>query len=158
MPFDRYFEELESGARYRHWPGRTIADMDAMLFCMLTMNHNPLHIDANYAQHSQHGRRLVDGLPVLSTAVGMSVAAVSCKCIANLDYEEIRHLAPVFHGETIYAETVVLEKKESKSKPDRGVVPVETLVRNQCGETVLTFQRRVLIPKQGFAAEDRFFS
>jgi len=155
MGFGRYFEEFNVGDVYEHWPGRTITEMDDMLFCMLTMNHNPLHIDAHYAAHTQHGKRLVVGLLVFSTAVGMSVRDVSGKCIANLEYEEIRHEAPVFHGDTIYAETTVLDKKESETKADRGIVRVETRVRNQEGVTVLTFRRRVLVPKVGYAVEDR---
>ncbi|PYU90338.1 MAG: dehydratase [Acidobacteria bacterium] len=155
MGFGRCYEEFEVGDVYRHWPGRTITEMDDTLFCMLTMNHNPLHIDAHYAARTQHGQRLVAGPLVFSTAVGMSVPDVSGKCIANLDYEAIRHEGPVFHGDTIYAETTVLEKRESATKPDRGIVLVETRVRNQRGETVLTFRRRVLVPKAGFAVEDR---
>jgi len=153
--FGRYFEQFTVGDVYSHWPGRTITEADDTFFCMLTMNHNPLHIDAHYAEATQHGQRVVVGLLVFSTAVGMSVRDVSGKCIANLEYEEIRHHAPVFHGDTIYAETTVLEKRDSESKPDRGVVRVETRVTNQRGETVLTFRRRVLVPKTGHAAEDR---
>jgi len=155
MGFGRYYEEFNPGEIYRHWPGKTITETDNTLFCMLTMNHNPLHIDAHYAERTQHGQRLVVGLLVFSTAVGMSVSDVSGKCIANLEYEQIRHQGPVFHGDTIYAETTVLDKRESESKSDRGVVRVETRVRNQRGETVLTFRRRVLVPRKGFAAEDR---
>jgi acyl dehydratase len=155
MGFGRYYEEFTIGEVYRHWPGRTITEMDDTLFCMLTMNHNPLHIDAHYAERTQHRQRLVVGLLIFSTAVGMSVGDVSGKCIANLEYEQIRHEAPVFHGDTIYAETTVLDKRESESKPDRGIVRVETRVRNQRGETVLTFRRRVLVPKKGFAVEDQ---
>ncbi len=155
MSFGRYFEEFEVGGRFRHWPGRTITEMDDMLFCMLTMNHNPLHIDAHYAHYSEHGQRIVDGMMVLATAVGMSVPDISGKCIANLDYQEVRHLAPVFHGDTLYAETVVLGKRESRTKPDRGIVQVETTVTNQRKEPVLTFRRQILIPKRGYAAEDR---
>ena len=153
--FGRYFEEFNVGDVYTHWPGRTITEADDTLFCMLTMNHNPLHIDAHYAAATVHGQRLVVGLLVFSTAVGMSVPDVSGKCIANLGYEEIRHTGPVFHGDTIYAETRVLEKRESESKPDRGIVRVETRVTNQRGETVLTFRRSVLVPKTGCAVEDR---
>ncbi len=129
--------------------------MDDTLFCMLTMNHNPLHIDARYAANTQHGQRLVAGPLVFSLAVGISVRDVSGKCIANLEYEAVRHEGPVFHGDTIYAETTVLEKRESRSKTDRGVVSVETRVHNQRGERVLSFRRTVLVPKRGFAAEDR---
>jgi acyl dehydratase len=129
--------------------------MDDTLFCMLTMNHNPLHIDEHYAAHAQHGRRVVVGLLVFSTAVGMSVPDVSGKCIANLEYEEVKHEAPVFHGDTIYAETTVLDKRRSESKTDRGIVHVETRARNQRGEIVLSFRRRVLVPLKGYAVEDR---
>ncbi len=155
MGFGRYFEEFEVGATYRHWPGRTISEMDDTLFCMLTMNHNPLHIDAHYAELTQHGQRLVAGPLVFSIAVGMSVPDVSGKCIANLDYESIKHEGPVFHGDTIYAETSVLDKRASRSKPDRGIVRVETRVHNQRDELILSFRRSILVPKKGFAVEDR---
>jgi len=148
MPFGRYFEEFEPGQVFPHWPGRTISEADDTWFSLLTMNQNPLHIDAHYASRTQHGQRLVVGPLIFSIAVGMSVADVSGRAIANLEYEEIKHTAPVFHGDTIYAETTVLDKVESRSKPDRGVVHVATRAFNQRGETVLTFRRRVLIPKR----------
>lgn len=148
MQFGRYFEEFEVGAVYKHWPGRTITEFDDTWFSLMTMNQHPLHIDAHYASQTQHKQRLVNGTLVFSIAVGLSVADVSGRAIANLEYEQIRHLGPTFHGDTIYAETTVLEKTESKSKPDRGVVYVETRVFNQKNETVMTFRRRVLIPKQ----------
>ena len=144
----RYFEEFEPGQTFRHWPGRTISEADDTWFSLLTMNQNPLHIDAHYASGTQHGQRLVVGTLVFSIAVGLSVADISGRAIANLEYEEIKHTAPVFHGDTIYAETRVLEKTESRSKPDRGIVRVETRAFNQRDETVLTFRRRVLIPKR----------
>jgi acyl dehydratase len=148
MQFGKYFEEFEIGAVYKHWPGRTITEFDDTWFSLMTMNQHPLHIDAHYASQTQHQQRLVNGTLVFSIAVGLSVADVSGRAIANLEYEQIRHLGPTFHGDTIYAETTVLEKTESKSKPDRGVVYVETRVFNQKNETVMTFRRRVLIPKQ----------
>jgi acyl dehydratase len=148
MQFGRYFEEFEIGAVYKHWPGRTISEADDTWFSLITMNQNPLHIDENYASKLQHGRRLVNGLLVLSIAVGMSVPDVSGLAIANLGYEDVRHIGPTFHGDTIYAETTVLEKRESESKPDRGIVHVETRAFNQTGETVLTLRRRVLVPKR----------
>lgn len=148
MAFGRYFEEFESGTLFRHWPGRTITEADDTWFCLLTMNQHPLHIDAHYASSTQHGQRLVVGTLVFSIAVGMSVADISGRAIANLEYEEIKHVAPVFHGDTIYAETHILDKQESRSKPDRGVVHVETRAFNQRQETVLTFRRRVLVPKR----------
>lgn len=148
MSYGRYFEEFTVGDVYQHWPGRTITEHDDTWFSLMTMNQNPLHIDEHYAQQTQHGRRLVNGTFVFSLAVGMSVADVSGKCIANLEYEYIRHTAPTFHGDTIYSETEVLDKRDSESKADRGVVYVETRARNQRGEVVLIFRRRVLIPKK----------
>jgi acyl dehydratase len=148
MQFGRCFEDFEVGDVYKHWPGRTITEYDDTLFSMLTMNHNPLHIDANYAEDTQHGQRLVVGPLIFSIALGMSVPDVSGKAIANLEFENVRHLAPTFHGDTMYAETRVLEKKLSTSKPDRGVVTVETLAYNQRGETILSFKRRVMVPTQ----------
>ncbi|MBI2862264.1 MAG: MaoC family dehydratase, partial [Chloroflexi bacterium] len=116
-----------------------------------TMNHNPLHIDANYAQKTQFGQPLVVGTLVFSIAVGMSVPDISGKAIANLEYEHVNHVGPTFHGDTIYAETKILDKRESETKPDRGIVHVETRAYNQRGETVLTFRRRVLLPKRSTA-------
>ncbi len=148
MKFGRYFEEFEVGDIYEHWPGRTINEADDTWFSLMTMNQNPLHIDENYASKTQHGRRLVNGILVFAIAVGMSVPDVSGLAIANLEYESVKHVGPVFHGDTIYARTRVLEKTESKSKPDRGVVYVETTGYNQRDETVLTLRRRVLVPKR----------
>lgn len=148
MAFGRYFEEFEPGVLFKHWPGRTISEADDTWFSLLTMNQHPLHIDAHYASATQHGQRLVVGTLVFSLAVGMSVADISGRAIANLEYQDVKHTGPVFHGDTIYAETRVLDKQESRSKPDRGVVHVETRAFNQRGETVLTFRRRVLVPKQ----------
>ncbi len=148
MSFGKYFEEFEAGQVFKHWPGRTISEADDTWFSLLTMNQNPLHIDEHYARQTQHGQRLVVGTLVFSIVVGMSVADISGRAIANLEYEEIKHVAPVFHGDTIYAESRVLDKTESKTKPDRGIVYVATRGFNQRDETVLTLKRRVLIPKR----------
>lgn len=148
MAFGRYFEEFEVGQVYKHWPGRTITEADDTWFSLLTMNQHPLHIDANYAKQTQHGQRLVVGTLVFSLVVGMSVADISGRAIANLEYEEIKHLGPVFHGDTIYAESRVLSKTESKSKPDRGIVAVESFGVNQNEEKVLSLRRKVLVPKR----------
>jgi acyl dehydratase len=147
--FGRYYEEFTVGQVFKHWPGRTVSEADDTWFSLLTMNQNPLHIDAHYASQTQHGQRLVVGTLVFSIVVGQSVADISGRAIANLEYEEIKHVAPVFHGDTIYAESRVLDLRESRSKPDRGIVRVETRGVNQRGETVLTFRRSVLIPKRG---------
>ncbi len=150
MQFGRAFEEFEVGAVYKHWPGRTITEYDDTLFCMLTMNHHPLHIDANYAESTPFKQRLVVGALVLSIVLGMTVEDVSGKAIANLEFEHVKHLGPTFHGDTIYAETTVLDKKLSRSKPDRGTVTVETSAYNQRGETVLSFKRRVMVPTSAY--------
>jgi acyl dehydratase len=149
MSFGRYFEDFEVGQVFKHWPGRTVTEADNTWFSLLTMNQHPLHIDEHYARQTQHAQRLVVGTFVFSLVVGMSVADISGRAIANLEYEEIKHTAPVFHGDTIYAETRVLNKRESKSKTDRGLVYVETRAFNQKDEIVLTLKRTVLIPKRG---------
>jgi acyl dehydratase len=149
--FGRVYEEFEPGQRFMHEPGRTLTESDNQLFSLLTMNHHPLHIDAHYAAQTQHGQRVVVGTLVFSVVVGMSVPDISGRAIVNLEYESVKHTAPVFIGDTIYAETDVLEKRESASKPDRGIVYVETRGRNQHGEVVLEFRRRVLVPKREFA-------
>ena len=146
--FGRYFEQFVEGDIYKHWPGITITEQMNTEFCLLTMNHMPLHIDAHYAEQSQHGKRIVVGPLVISLAVGMTVEETSGKTIANLDYQDVRHVAPVWIGDTIYAETKVLNKKEISNKTDRGVVHVITDVTNQRGEQVLTFRRHFLVPKK----------
>lgn len=155
MQFGRTYEEFEIGAVYKHWPGRTITEYDDTLFCMLTMNHNPLHIDANYAEGTQFKQRLVVGPLIFSVVLGMTVEDVSGKAIANLEFEQVKHLGPTFHGDTIYAETTVLDKKLSSSKLDRGIVTVETIGYNQRGENVLSFKRRVMVPTQAYDAQQQ---
>ena len=151
-PYGRFLEEFEVGAVYKHWPAKTITEAEDHLFCLLTMNHHPLHIDAHYAEtQTQFGRNVVVGNLVYSLALGMSVADISGKAIANLEVESLKHENPTFHGDTIYAETTVLDKKESSSKPDRGVVTVETRAVNQRGEQVCYFRRKVLVPRRGAA-------
>ena len=147
MQFGRYLEEFSEGDVYKHWPGRTITESDDVLFCMLTMNHHPLHIDANYASQTQFGRNVVVGNLVMDIAFGMSVADVSGKAIANLSIDQVRFHKPTFHGDTIYAETEVLSVRESESRNDRGVVTVETRATNQRDEMVMSFRRSVLIPR-----------
>ncbi len=144
----RYYEDFTVGELIKHWPGRTIRDFDDTWFTLMTMNTNPLHFDEHFASQSQHGRCLVNGTLVFALTVGMSVRDISQTAIANLEYESVRHVAPTFHGDTIYAESEVLDKTESSTKPDRGVVYVETRARNQREEVVLTLRRKVLIPKR----------
>jgi acyl dehydratase len=153
-PFGRYLEDFEVGDVYKHWPGKTITEYDDHLFCMITMNHHPLHTNAHYAEtQTQFGRNVVVGNLVYSLALGMSVPDVSGKAIANLEVESLKHSAPMFHGDTLYAETTVIDVKGSSSKPDRGVVTVETRGYNQDGVEVLFFRRKVLVPKRGTVEE-----
>ncbi|MGH9103016.1 MAG: MaoC family dehydratase [Acidimicrobiales bacterium] len=148
-PFGRCLEEFVVGDVYRHWPGKTITEHDDHLFCMLTMNHHPLHTDAFFAaEETVHGRNVVVGNLVYSLVLGMSVPDVSGSAIANLEVESLRHSRPTFHGDTIYAESKVLEVTESRSKDDRGVVRVETRGFNQRGEEVCSFRRAVMVWKR----------
>jgi acyl dehydratase len=152
MQFGRYFEEFEVGATYRHWPGKTVTEYDDHLFCLLTMNHHPLHLDAHFAaEATDFGRNVVVGNYIYSLLLGMSVPDVSGKAIANLEVESLRHIAPTFHGDTIYGETTVLDKAPSTSKPDRGVVSVQTRGYKQDGTVVCVFRRKVLVPTQVYA-------
>lgn len=146
--FGRYYEEFEPGDVYKHWPGRTITQADDTAFSLLTMNQHPLHIDAAYAEETQFGQNLVVGTLVFAIAVGLSVPDVSGKAIAMLEYESVKHVGPTFHGDTIYAETTVLEKRESRKQNDRGIVTVETRAFNQRDETVLIYRRSLLVPKR----------
>jgi acyl dehydratase len=150
VQFGRYYEEFEGGAVYKHWPGKTVTEYDDHLFCLITMNHHPLHLDANYAATTQQGKNVVVGNYVYSLLLGMSVADVSGKAIANLEVESLKHVFPTFHGDTIYGQTEVLDKTESKSKDDRGVVYVETKGYNQDGVLVCIFRRKVMVPKRSY--------
>lgn len=155
MTFGAYLEDFEAGQFYKHWPGRTINEFDNTWFSLLTMNQHPLHIDAQYASQTQHGQRLVVGTLVFSIVVGLSVADISGRAIANLEYQEVKHVGPVFHGDTIYAETEVLDVRPSRSKPDRGTLHVATRAFNQRAEVVLTLKRTVLVPRRPAAETAR---
>jgi acyl dehydratase len=150
--YGRYLEEFEVGAVYKHWPAKTVTEADDHLFCLLTMNHHPLHINDVYASQSQQGQNVVVGPLVYSLAVGMTVGDVSGKAIANLATEDLSHPSPVFHGDTLYCESEVLEVRPSSSKPDRGVVKVHTRVYKQDGTLVAEFKRAVLVPRKPDAA------
>ena len=154
VQFGRYLEEFEAGAIYKHWPGKTVTEYDDHLFCLLTMNHHPAHLDANYAEGTQFGRNIVVGNYVYSLLLGMSVVDVSGKAIANLEIESLRHIKPTFHGDTLYGETEVLEVTPSKSNNERGVVYVETRGYNQDGVVVCIFRRKVLVPTRTSADRD----
>nr|WP_116047118.1 MaoC family dehydratase [Amycolatopsis palatopharyngis] len=151
MQFGRSYEEFEVGAIYRHWPGKTVTEYDDHLFSLLTMNHHPLHLDAHYAKGAtDFGKNVVVGPYVYSLLLGMSVEDVSALAIANLETENLKHVAPTFHGDTIYGETTVVEKRESASKSDRGIVTVDTRGYNQNGALVCEFRRKVLAAKESY--------
>ncbi len=145
-----YYEEFEVGSTIYHSLSKTIFESDNNLFSLLTMNHHPVHLNTDYASKNQHGKIMVVGTLVFSLTVGMTVPDISGKAIANLDYESIKHLNPVFIGDTLYARTTILDKRESRSKNDRGIIYVETIASNQNGVDVLSFRRHVLIKKANF--------
>jgi acyl dehydratase len=155
-PFGRYFEDFEIGDVYKHWPGKTITEYDDHLFCMITMNHHPVHTNAWFAEHdSPHGKNLVVGNLVYSLVLGMSVPDISGSAIANLEVTDLKHAKPTYHGDTIYAESKVVDKVESKSKNDRGVVTVATKGFNQHGDEVCSYTRKVMVWKRDGAPERR---
>lgn len=143
-----YFEDFEVGAEIKHSLSKTIFESDDNFFSLLTMNYHPVHTNLDYATKNQHGEILVVGTLVFSLAVGITVPDISGKAIANLEYESVKHLNPVFINDTIYVRSKILDKWESKSKDDRGIVYVESVAYNQRGEDVLSFRRKVLIKKQ----------
>jgi itaconyl-CoA hydratase len=153
--FGRSYEDFTVGDVYEHRPGRTLTQADNTWFTLLTMNTHPLHFDEEYAKATEFGRCLVASPLTVAILVGMSVTDVSQKAIANLGWREIRLPAPVFAGDTLYAESEVLEKRESASRPEAGIVTVRTTGRNQHGTVVCTFDRTVLVAKRGHSVEDR---
>ena len=142
MGYGRSFNELEPGQTFRHWPGRTITEFDDTLFSLLSMNQHPLHIDEHFAAGSQHGQRLVEGPIVISLVIGLSQADIGGSALETLEYSEIRHAGPVFHGDTIYAVSTILE-----TDPTRSSVLVEHRGLNQRDETVLTMRRKIVLPR-----------
>jgi acyl dehydratase len=148
MGFGRYYEEFELGDVYRHWPGRTITEHDNTWYALLSLNQNPLYIDAHYAQKLGYEKCPVVDTLIFSLVVGMSVSDTSGKTIANLGFERVKFEQPLFPGDSLYAETEVLGKRESKSKADRGIVHVETRAFNQKRERILVLRRSFLAPKQ----------
>jgi acyl dehydratase len=145
--FGRHYEDFEVGDLYRHWPGKTVTEAEDHLFCLLTLAVSPVHTDAHHAANAlPGGRNVVVGTYVYSLLLGMSVPDVSGKAIAALGTQRLRHLRPVFHGDTLYAESRVVRKRESRTRPGAGIVVVETRGVNQHGELVCTFLRSVLVP------------
>jgi acyl dehydratase len=152
--FGRCLEDFKVGDVYEHRPGRTIVEADNAWFTLLTMNTHPLHFDAAYAARTEFGRPLVNSCLTLAMVTGMSVSDLSQKAVANLGWDKVRLTAPVFAGDTIYAESEVLEIRESKSRPTQGIVTVRTTGKKADGTTFMTFERSILVPRRGHAPED----
>lgn len=152
--YGRYLEDFVVGDVYEHRPGRTITEADNIHFSLLTMNFHPMHCDAAHAAKSEFGRLLVNSGLTVAIVLGMTVNDVSGKAIANLGWKEIKLMAPVFCGDTLYAESEVMEKRESKSRPTQGIVTVHTRAFNQDGVQVMEFTRSALIPKRGHGVGD----
>ncbi|HZW03919.1 MAG TPA: MaoC family dehydratase [Anaerolineaceae bacterium] len=145
----KFFEDLEVGQRIHHANGRTVTEMDNTLFCALTMNTQPLHLNADFAAQTQFGQRIVNGIFTMGLVVGLTVAELTeGTVVANLGYDRVVHPNPVFHGDTIYVETDVLEKRESKSHPDRGIVRLKHTGRKPDGTVVVELERTVMFLKK----------
>ena len=144
-----WFEEFEVGTVYEHAPGRTVTETDNVLFTTLTMNTQSLHLDAAWSERQPFGRRLVNSMFTLSTIVGASVAQLTQGTIvANLGFSEVSFPKPMLHGDTLYAETVCTDKRESKSRPGEGIVTLEHIGRNQHGDVVATASRKTMVRKR----------
>jgi acyl dehydratase len=151
----RYYEEFEPGDVYEHRPGRTLTETDNIWFSLLTMNQQPLHIDSVYSAGTEFGKPLMNSCLTLAIVTGMSVADVSQKTVANLGWDKVRLLAPVFAGDTIYAESEVIAKRVSESRPHHGIVTVRSTGKKADGTVFMTFERTLLIPMRGHATEDK---
>jgi itaconyl-CoA hydratase len=146
----KYFEELTVGERIKHDRGRTITEMDNVLFSALTMNTQPLHLNEDFARkQSEFGQRIVNGIFTLGLAIGMTIPELTeGTIVANLNYEQVQYPHPLFHGDTLYVESEVLDKRASRSKPDRGLVRLRHIGRNQAGVVVIEVERTVLMKKK----------
>jgi itaconyl-CoA hydratase len=149
----RFFEDFEVGDVYRHALGKTVTTTDNMWFTLLTQNTAPIHFDHHYARQTEFGRPLVDSTFTVALVTGQSVADVSQNVFANLGWDEVRLPNPVFEGDTIYSQSEVLEKRESRSRPEVGIVTVRTTGYNQEGKVVITFKRTIMVYRRGHAPE-----
>ena len=152
--YGRYFEDFEVGDVYEHRPGRTVSEADNTWFTLLTMNKHPTHFDMAYAASTEFGKPLVNSALTLAIVTGMSVSDISQKAIANLGWDKVKLVAPVFNGDTIYSESEVLSKRESKSRPNQGIVTVKTTGMKEDKTVFMTFERSMLIPFTGHGADD----
>jgi acyl dehydratase len=151
----RYFEDFDVGDVYRCPLGRTVTETDNIWFTLLTLNTNQIHFNEEYAKNTEFGRRLVDSTFTLALVTGMSVSDLTMNALANLAWDEIRLPNPVFEGDTIYEESEVLSKRESKSRPHAGIVSALTKGLNQKNETVIEFKRTFMVFKRGHSPRDR---
>jgi itaconyl-CoA hydratase len=146
----RFFEDFEVGDVYRHAAGRTITQTDNVWFTLLTTNNNPIHFDGVYAAHTEFGRPLVDSTLTLAIVTGLSVADISRNAV-NLGWSEVRLPAPVFDGDTLYAQSEVLELRESRSRPGMGIARFRTIGFKQDGTVVIKFERAIMVWKRDHA-------
>lgn len=153
----RFLEDFEVGDLYQHPGGRTITEADNIWFTLLTMNTHPAHFDAEYGRRSEYGRCLVNSGLTLAIVLGMSVSDISQNAIANLGWDEVRLPHPVFVGDTLYADSEVLEARPSKSRPNAGIVTVRTRGLNQAGDIVLHYRRSALIYRRGYSPKRDIF-
>jgi acyl dehydratase len=145
----KYYDDIKVGMTIRHQLGRTITEADNTFFNALTMNTQPLHLNEDFSRKTQFGKRIVNGILTLGVVIGISVHELTeGTIVANLGYENVNHPRPVFHGDTIYVETQVLEKRESRTKPDRGIVKLKHLGKNQRGDVICEVERTVLFLKR----------
>ena len=145
----KYYEDLEVGMKIKHAKGRTVTEMDNVLFSALTMNDQPLHVNEDFASQTDFGQRIVNGIYTLGLVVGISVADVTDGTIvANLGYDKVVHPNPLFHGDTVYVETEVLSKRQSKSKPGRGIVRLRHIGIKQDDTVVIEVERAVMFLKR----------
>ena len=151
-----YYEDFEPGDVFEHRPGRTVLDVDNTYFTLLTMNVQPVHFDAAYAAQTEWKKMLVDSTFTLALLTGMSVRTVSAKVVANLGWDKVKATHPIFAGDTIYAESTVLSKRDSKSRPTQGIVTVSTRGVNQDGKEVMSFERTMLIYKRGHSPDESY--
>ena len=149
-----YYEDFASGDVFEHRPGRTVLDVDNTYFTLLTLNIQQVHFDAAYAAKTEWKKMLVDSTFTLALLTGMSVRTVSAKVVANLGWDKVKATHPVFAGDTLYAESTILDKRESKSRPTQGIVNVATRGINQEGKEVMSFDRTMLVWKRGHSPEE----
>lgn len=149
MPTGKYYDELAVGTIIKHELGRTLTEMDNMLFSSLTMNTQPLHINEDFASKTDYGQRIVNGIFTLGVVVGITVGELTAgTIIANLGYESVNHPKPMFHGDTLYVETEILNKRDSKSRPNAGIITMKHIGRNQHGDICIEVTRSALFLKQ----------